>query len=278
MDLYSVGLLLLPIILTIPVILLSNWRFRKDRKDPFNALEIERPAAFSLDHQLDDMAHDLANFIFRLTVFGAGVALVNQDVNISSFTKLILVLFLSSLILWQLVQISKWSSRRRNIINARDAERIVGQSLTQLLVRGFHVFHDIPCGNFNIDHVVVGPAGVFAIETKSRRKDIDNNGHKVVIENGLLNFPTWKEIKPIEQAERQALWLSKELSQSTGESTFVAPMLVFPGWWVERKEKPRIPVLNHKELINPRSYTAQVSLTESQVKRITHQLKQMQIK
>jgi len=39
--------------------------------------------------------------------------------------------------------------------------------LLAALPRGFHVFHDVMCGNSGgIDHVVVGPSGVFAIETK----------------------------------------------------------------------------------------------------------------
>jgi len=35
------------------------------------------------------------------------------------------------------------------------------------MLDGYHVYHDFPAERFNIDHVVVGPAGAFAIETKA---------------------------------------------------------------------------------------------------------------
>ncbi len=39
--------------------------------------------------------------------------------------------------------------------------------LLSALPRGYHVFHDFMCGRTGgIDHVVVGPTGVFAVETK----------------------------------------------------------------------------------------------------------------
>jgi hypothetical protein len=37
---------------------------------------------------------------------------------------------------------------------------------------GWHVLHDISLGRGNIDHILVGPAGTFTIETKSHRGHI----------------------------------------------------------------------------------------------------------
>jgi hypothetical protein len=50
----------------------------------------------------------------------------------------------------------------------RDGERKVGQALEALKADGWVVMHDVevPYGG-NIDHVVIGPRGAFAIETKS---------------------------------------------------------------------------------------------------------------
>ena len=67
---------------------------------------------------------------------------------------------------------------------------------------------------FNIDHILVGITGVYAIETKARRKadKEKSNEHHVVEYNGkVLSFPGWNETKPLEQALRQAKWLSKKL-------------------------------------------------------------------
>jgi hypothetical protein len=44
-------------------------------------------------------------------------------------------------------------------------ERIVAKALATL-PEDFRVIHDLPTSHGNVDHVVVGPTGVFAIETK----------------------------------------------------------------------------------------------------------------
>lgn len=51
-----------------------------------------------------------------------------------------------------------------------EGELATGEQLNRLYAQGYDVFHDIDGGGFNIDHVAVGPAGVFAIETKARVK------------------------------------------------------------------------------------------------------------
>ena len=38
------------------------------------------------------------------------------------------------------------------------------------------VYHDIQADQFNIDHVVVGPSGVFAVETKVPCEIMDGQG------------------------------------------------------------------------------------------------------
>lgn len=44
-------------------------------------------------------------------------------------------------------------------------ERAVGKALEEL-PPGYRVIHDLDIGRGNVDHVVIGPSGVFAIETK----------------------------------------------------------------------------------------------------------------
>lgn len=56
----------------------------------------------------------------------------------------------------------------------------------------YQVFHDIPgSGKWNIDHVAVGPAGVFAIETKYRTKKPGRNGardHEATFDGNRIEF------------------------------------------------------------------------------------------
>lgn len=105
-----------------------------------------------------------------------------------------------------------------------------------MLAGNNRMFHDVQAGSFNIDHVVVSPAGVFAVETKSRRKPPAGGGAenvKVRYDGKALAFPGWTESEPIAQAERQARWLAEHLRKATGESFPVTPVLALPGWYVE---------------------------------------------
>jgi hypothetical protein len=49
------------------------------------------------------------------------------------------------------------------------SEELVGETLDGLRERGWFALHDVQLEHGNIDHVLVGPAGIFTIETKSHR-------------------------------------------------------------------------------------------------------------
>jgi Nuclease-related domain len=46
-------------------------------------------------------------------------------------------------------------------------EESVGALLDELEAHGWHVFHDATLGHGNVDHIAIGPAGIFTVETKS---------------------------------------------------------------------------------------------------------------
>jgi hypothetical protein len=88
---------------------------------------------------------------------------------------------------------------------ARGEERVA--LLLEGLPAGFHVFHDFACASGDaIDHVVVSPAGLFAIETKYWEGE-------VTVEEGLLmvngKMPTRS---PIQQAKHSASLLAAHVS------------------------------------------------------------------
>lgn len=125
---------------------------------------------------------------------------------------------------------------------ARDgllAERVTGMQLNRLMASGCLVMHDLPADNFNIDHVVISPAGVFAIETKSFRKPkriAPNQACKVSYDGVGLAFPDFSTRAPIEQAGRQAKWLRGVLEEVLKRDVHVVPAVALPGWYVERTE------------------------------------------
>jgi hypothetical protein len=118
----------------------------------------------------------------------------------------------------------------------RDGERFVGQYLDGLRASGVRVFHDVLADGFNLDHVVVSERGIFAIETKSWTKLDSDSRIRVeagqLYKNGFLVNPN-----PIRQVVAEADWLQQLIRKSTGSQYAVRPVVLFPGWWVERMDK-----------------------------------------
>jgi hypothetical protein len=153
-----------------------------------------------------------------------------------------------------------------------DCERAVGQELNQLMLDGYRVFHDFPAEKFNIDHIVIGSNGVFAVETKGRAKPVKGEV-KITYDGQGMQFPTHYEQEPCVQAKRQAEWLSKWLTSAVGAEIEVKPVLVYPGWYIERK-KPGLLIYNGK---NPRALyknAGAAKLSSEMIQRISHQVEQ----
>ena len=157
-----------------------------------------------------------------------------------------------------------------------DAEIAIGQELNLLMRDGFWVFHDVKGdGPFNVDHVVVGPQGLFAVETKGRPKvtRADGEGHRVVLRDGRLAFPGWTETKALEQARRNAQWLGEWLSSAMGEHVAAVPVLALPGWYIDfSKERSDVGFINGTNSAAYFTKSRAMSLNDRQVQQIRHQL------
>jgi hypothetical protein len=68
----------------------------------------------------------------------------------------------------------------------------------------------------------------------------------VLYDGEALQFPFFREVASIEQAKRNAAWLSNFLRNKTGEPVEVFPLVVLPGWFVKNSEKGnfRVNVMN----------------------------------
>lgn len=159
-----------------------------------------------------------------------------------------------------------------------DGEIATAQLLDPLKRHGFYVYHDFQAKEFNIDHVLVGPNGVFAVETKARSKpDRGSNtaDAKLTFDGAQLIFPGYKESKSIEQAKRQAKWLNQWLSSAVGEQVPVSPLLVVPGWFLNIQAKPTgIYLTNGTNMDFILRMNGNALLNEKKIKQITHQLEQ----
>lgn len=87
----------------------------------------------------------------------------------------------------------------------------IAEILDDLRSSGYRAFHDLVGDGYNIDHVVVGPAGVFAIETKFRsgQGEIEfRNGE------GLFVGGRKEENDPLVQARRHARDVSRIIKEN----------------------------------------------------------------
>ena len=141
---------------------------------------------------------------------------------------------------------------------------------------GNYVYHDFPADNFNIDHIVVGPSGIFAIETKTRsKKTSGNNSREARAEyNGKeIIFPDFRDRSYVDQAQRQAKWLATWLTNAIGENVGVFPVVSIPGWFIEQKTKPDgIYVLNPKRLRYVICTKSNSPIDSKTIQQINHQL------
>jgi Nuclease-related domain len=114
-----------------------------------------------------------------------------------------------------------------------EGEKAVGQFLERLREQGYQVFHDLVGEGFNVDHVLIGPAGVFTIETKTWSKPQRGDARIAYDGNTLTAAGRVPDRDPLAQAMAQAHWLRGLLFESTGHRVAVQPVVVFPGWFVE---------------------------------------------
>jgi hypothetical protein len=118
--------------------------------------------------------------------------------------------------IWSLVQGMR--KVERFFKGARGEERVSG--ILETLPDGYHVFNDfVACGK-HVDHVVVGPGGVFSVETKFWRG-------KVTVEEGrILLDGQLPDRSPVAQASREAVLVRNALS-AAGWKGDVTPVLTF---------------------------------------------------
>ncbi|MBE0548059.1 MAG: NERD domain-containing protein [Rubrivivax sp.] len=117
----------------------------------------------------------------------------------------------------------------RALRQGAEGERAVGQFLDRLRGDGYQVFHDVLGEGFNVDHVVIGSAGVFTVETKTWSKPVRGDARISYDGERLIAGSREPDRDPLLQAKAQARWLAALLAESTGRRLTVQPVVVFPG-------------------------------------------------
>jgi len=142
------------------------------------------------------------------------------------------------------VRIFRMRKEIGNLNQAEKGERRVSELLTQLRRKRYVAFDDLLVDQSNIDHVLVGPGGIFAIETKAY--SIFGNGCVGVDESGVLRLSNKPALKnPLRQSAASAADIAKILKDRMRRDFDVIPVLIFPGWTLKgAKAETGVIVLN----------------------------------
>jgi hypothetical protein len=138
--------------------------------------------------------------------------------------------------------------QRRDLRLAIRGEKAVGETLDGLKRDGYRVIHDIVAPTFNIDHVLIGPTGVYMIETKTRSKYANHRDVHVKYDGQHVLVDGYAPDRdPVQQAQALADRVAELLEKTAGKRFSVRPVVVFPGWWVDPQPKGvAVWVLNDK--------------------------------
>lgn len=224
-----------------------------------------RPAGYSLRKRVADLDGDFLLY----PVFGFLIPLLLALLPIVLFTKEVgsdYRVFYSTIGSALIVLLAGWSigwvltyrqlERSLNCELGLRGEELVAQQLYPLYQEDFRIYHDFPLQGrsqaANIDHIVIGPTGVFVIETKMRRKHkklkTKQESHKVTFDGEQLIYPTFTDRHGIDQTAGNAQHLFEFLKTRTGKAFPVQGILVLPGWYVNQTKPSKIQVCSHKTL------------------------------
>lgn len=220
-----------------------------DSRNPFLSKPARLPGQ-SLSDRIDDLRSDVgfdsAIVVLLFLLWAFEWARHHWNIPPQPVALAIAGLLMAALILRR-----TWSNYQelRRCRQGHTGELLVAQVLEELRSDGYRVLHDMQAHGFNIDHVIVGPSGVFTIETKTLKKP--RRGSPTIDYDGkTLAFPNnSSSSSAIHQAVDEASWLSGLIEQRTGKKFSVRAVVIYVDWYVkENIANPTVWVLNQKML------------------------------
>lgn len=248
------------------------------KRSPLKRPPLRNPGQWLNDYWHDQLLDKAVDYILiPALLLGCTVMAWVQYLRPTAAILWVLTPITVVILLWSAFKIPSFIDRMRTVRKGMLGEMAVGQFLEQFRKIGYQVFHDIPGEKargqqFNIDHVLIGPAGVFTIETKYAMKPLKGHCIVEVHQDRLTVNGSAPERDPLVQAKAQSSWLQELLSASTGEKIKVQPVVIYPGWFIENQSNDAsVWVLNEYLLESKLTHAAQV-LPEDKINRAAYQL------
>ena len=255
-----------------------NRRSRIARRErPPQKKKLLRPPGYSLQCRIDEFTEKLNDSVLQAVAAGSVLGLLGSAIfpiveglvlqrftfgqiwkPPSSYVLMSLGALTVSATAWMIASIAHATRMHRDLRNCRfglRGEQAVAEALADptIVAAGYTTFHDVPGdGTWNIDHVVVGPSGVFVLETKTRSRRAANRDqpeHKVGYDGQNLRFPWGEDRKAVKQVEQNTKWVRRFVNAFAPEDITFQPVIVVPGWFVEAQGTYPVRAMNAEYLI-----------------------------
>ena len=281
--LFPVGVALFPVALAALMDRIVRWLTGSPLAglSPFT-VDLARAPGFSVQGLVDKLQSDFAVSIAMSVATPLGIVAMwsmHQRLGVGAddlHVAMVLSLVGGAATLWFLLRAITTSFRLRKARLGLYGKMAAGQEIDQLMRAGARVFHDLPGENFNVDHVIVAPAGVFCIETETRAKP--HQGRSVedataVYDGHSIRFPGVVHDRSVRHARERARWLSHWIKKATGLLVPVQPAVALPRWVIDRQGSGDVTVMNPREA--SRLLSGPRILEDDQIDQIAFQLEKL---
>ena len=109
----------------------------------------------------------------------------------------------------------------------RDANIAIGHQLQWLSSDYGRVFHDVPVPSGVVDHVMVGPSGIYAVNVVARRTSKSGESR---ISGDEVQFRPARKAHDVTETDTAVSELAHELSKQVGHNVRVRSVIAVPGW------------------------------------------------
>lgn len=222
---------------------------RVARRSPLKEPPLHNPGQ-SADRQVRDLIAEKVVLWIVMAVFGIVVALYEWVRWLAKTPPLPVAMTLMAA---GVCGLAWWKVRKaipviRQYAKGRDGEIAVGQFLEDLRRDGYHVFHDIPSESGNVDHVLIGPGGIFVIETKTNSKPVGRES-KVVYDGQAVTVDGHAPDRdPVAQVRAASGQIDNIMRRVLGRSLPLRPVLLYVRWFTQQPKGSDIWVLNEDSL------------------------------
>ncbi len=231
----------------------------KDKKTRSPLKEIPRNPGESIREELGRQINDKFMFLAMITLCGIAFVIwqwLHYFNVLSPVHPAIWTFFIFCLVV---ITIRAYVNVRKKVNALRqgyEGEKVVARRLEELRRKDFRVFHDIPVKigerEFNIDHLLVGPKGVYVIETKTWSKPWRGRAEIAHDDERIWVDGQERDRNPMDQAKALRSFIWGFIHKRTGKKCKVWGVVIFPGWFVkegESRSNSGIWVLNEKRLV-----------------------------